>query len=420
MINDKDLKVTVMEEKVIASSKLLSEPLIANKNIITPTVKTKRSSQYELLRFLAAFFVLAFHCLGSKYTWTWSVFNIFLVVPVPLFIIISGFFLANTKKAKILKYLWMLLIVYLLNIFISYFFFKYNLIHENAQYRVTWQWVLSFGWGPWWYFWTIPILYLLAPFLNYGLKAINKWYSLTFIVILYVIWFFTMNIIYYPQRLVGAGQIVFFVAIYMLGAWWKLYGTQLNTKNLALKIAIITLATIEIINLILFATLKITLFTMGQDWIVGGYDSVGQTNATFAGKDTAQPFTVISALAIFIVFQNLKLNYHWFLNFLGRLSIPIFLYHFAFMNVVNDTITPKIFSNINNPEAVGVLATLLIAGMTITFSAIVIVPIDYLVDKGVWLTNYLINKTKGRFLKIKKINPDKTPTTNNETENYQK
>ncbi|MBE4704086.1 acyltransferase family protein [Spiroplasma platyhelix] len=376
------------------------EPLVAEKN----KVKTQRTSKYELLRFLGAFFVLAFHCLGSKYTWTWSVFNIFLVVPVPLFIILSGFFLANSSKAKILKYLWMLLIFYLINIFISFFFFKYDLIHENARYRVSWEWVLAFGWGPWWYFWTIPILYLLAPFLNFGLKSVNKWYSLTFIIIFYFIWFFTMNIIVYPQRLVAAGQIIFFMIIYMLGAWWKLYGAQPKPKNLTLKIAITTLVTIEVINLILFATLKVSLFTMAANWVVGGYDSVAEVPATFANKDTSQPFTIISALAIFIIFQNLKWNYNWFFNFLGKLSVPIFLYHFAFMNIVNDTIAPNIFGGIANAEIKGILSTLLIAVITIAFSSVIIYPVEYGVAKGVSLTHYVINKSKDFVFKNKKVN----------------
>lgn len=361
-------------------------------NKVEMQAKTQRTSKYELLRFLAAFFVLAFHCLGSKYTWTWSVLNIFLVVPVPLFIFLSGFFLANSKKAKILKYLWMLLIFYLINIFISYFFFKYDLIHENIRYRVSFEWILKFGWGPWWYFWTIPILYLIAPFLNFGLKSVNKWYSLVFIIIFYFIWFFTMNISYFPQRLVDGGQILFLFIIYMLGAWWKLYGSEIKIQNIALKVAIAFLVIIEVINLILFATLKISLFTMGKDWIIGGYDSVDQKPATFAGKDTVQPLAILSAMAIFIIFQNLKWKYNPVFNFLGKLSIPLFLYHFAFMNLVNDSITPKILTNISNPELRGIIATLLVTLLSLVFSIVIITPVEYLVSKGMLLSNYVINK----------------------------
>lgn len=368
------------------------EPFVSDK--AQAQAKTQRTSKYELLRFLAAFFVLAFHCLGSKYTWTWSILNIFLVVPVPLFIFLSGFFLANSKKAKILKYLWMLLIFYLINILISYLFFSNNLIHENIRYRVSFEWILKFGWGPWWYFWTIPILYLIAPFLNFGLKSLNKWYSLSFIIVFYFIWFFTMNISYFPQRLVDGGQILFLFIIYMLGAWWKLYGSEVKIQNVALKVAIAFLVILEVINLILFATLKITIFTMGKDWIIGGYDSVEQKPAVFAGKDTVQPFAILSAMAIFIIFQNLKWKYNPIFNFLGKLSIPLFLYHFAFMNLVNDTIAPKILTNITNPDLHGIVSTLLVTSLSLVFSIIIIMPVEYLVNKGMLLSYYVTNKTK--------------------------
>ncbi|AGM25877.1 hypothetical protein SSYRP_v1c02810 [Spiroplasma syrphidicola EA-1] len=338
--------------------------------------KVKRTSQFELLRFLAAFMVVMFHAAFSygRNDWWYTNVNTILVIPVVLFIFITGFFVVKSKKSRIIKILLMILIYYLLNLLLGYSVIK--IFNLNYDFNSLWK----YGEGPWWYLWTLPMLYVFIPILNLALQKLNKWYTLITALIIYIFYYYFCHIEY--DKIFAPGQLLLFISVYMLGGWWHLYANTFSTRKLVLWIAIAYLIILQIINNVLFATIQKTVFMAIKE----------------GAKDTSQPLTILAAVAVFICFQHINIKYNRFINFLGQLSLPIYLFQGIFMALTEQKILPHL-NLIDSTIFKTIVESLIVFAIAMVFGAIIIWPVNFVINN---LDNLL---TKG--FKIAKSKSEK-------------
>lgn len=193
------------------------------------------------------------------------------------------------------------------------------------------------------------------------------------------------NLLYYYvyswidySHIFAPGQTLLFLSIYMLGAWVSIHCKQfLNKKSLWVG-SLITLILIQILNNILFAAGSKTVYTF-------------MPISTDVGKDITQPLVVLTAVLIFIIFYNIKIKYNFFINFLGKISLLIYLFHALFLVITLKYIMPHFFNSNDS-----VLALLTWFGFTFlfsfTFSTLVVYPVNYLIDKTYLVLIYCKNK----------------------------
>ncbi|WP_342276334.1 acyltransferase family protein [Spiroplasma endosymbiont of Nebria brevicollis] len=339
--------------------------------------KIVRNSKYELLRFICSLMIIMLHIKGHEKVpenWLFANSQIICNLPVIMFMFLTGFFLVNSNKTRFWYILSTIIIYYFLNLIIGYLIIYYDNLNHCYSTKD-----LFFGGRDWWYLWTLPIIYLLSPFINLSIKTINKWYFINSLLIIYILFSFFSNLEY---NIFGAGQLLFLIIIYCLGAWYKINFEQFGLKKIVFILAIIFLFTLQIINNLLFCFKNILLPITTSNFL-----------------------SVLSTLALFIIFQNIKIKQNIFLNYIGKLSLPIYLFHYLFEFIIMKNIMSNIDIDINLYPSLFLLIYWTICFLiTFIFSLIILYPSNFLILN---FNNFLlIIKNKILFIseKIKKFN----------------
>lgn len=216
------------------------------------TVKAKqRNSNFELLRIISILLIIISHISWhgfaeekTVYTWINNDFNRFILrcfnfgnLGVDLFIMISGYFLISSNFCinhifqKVFKLIGVTFF-YSIIIYFSYIYFSNKTITfleiRNAIFPILYEanWFIS----------AYIILYLISPLINQGLKENKKTHK--YILLLSIIFWVIPHTFMMTEFF--ADEIPQFIMLYILGAYIKLYGKELNKQiiNIILIIAI--------------------------------------------------------------------------------------------------------------------------------------------------------------------------------------
>ncbi|WAT23973.1 acyltransferase [Aerococcus urinaeequi] len=214
--------------------------------------KTIRKSNFELLRIVSMLMIVALHYFngemgGALKQQTFGETNYFItlmlvsfsIVGVNIFVLITGYFMANTKSIILAKPLGLLIqmtfyavIFYLIGLWLGYY--EFNVIHSAIS-------IFPFLKGYRWFIETYIILYTLSPFINRGLDTLSHKdikILLSILLIFFSIWPSVWP--YSPTEDSGYG-IINFVLMYTIGYYikkhyvsnqnkWKYFGWYVITS----------------------------------------------------------------------------------------------------------------------------------------------------------------------------------------------
>jgi hypothetical protein len=305
--------------------------------------KVIRNSNIELLRVILITLVIVSHCnLGGgllRHVW-------FINISVPIFAIISGFFCVNSKNRFIL-----VLINYGLNLILA--IILYYLIKFTAHISIWGSFnetkFLSGIDGVWWYLYVYVCISLFAPLFNIALKMCNRYMSLICIVFLY---FMIINPFHnqHDQHFNLLNEVPLLMMYYLIGAWLQLYFPKRLSKKIILSVCIALMVICIGLN---FAGYFIVSDELHNKWI------------SFEPNDSL--IIVIMTTSTFIFASMIKIPYFRTINFLGKSTLYVYLYHIAVMRIVYAFILVNMWVQI-----------LIIIAISFIFASIISKPMDYL------------------------------------------
>ncbi len=268
----------------------------------------KRMANIELLRIVAMIFVVILHYQGKGGTllpWgdanfttnTWIVWFVqaFALVAVNVYVLIGGYFLADSsfKITRIIK-LWLQIFFYSAGIWLIFLMLGQVPEMYTGAYWVS-MFMLPVTSGHYWFASSYIFLCLLAPFLGLAARKMTKKQLQTCIVVLLALFSRVWRILLPMSTPIddrGYG-ILWFVTLFMIAAYIRLH-VQVKGKWLKPLLIYVCSSVCLFLSLPIIGTVTQTIGKMEQYYAV-----FYEYNA---------PFTIIGAVALFVAFLNMNIK----------------------------------------------------------------------------------------------------------------
>ena len=308
----------------------------------------KRNSNIELLRVLSMSMVLVLHGLmqsgaleyrsGIHY-WVYWGLEAACYCAVNMFVLISGYFQINArfKTRSVVRVaftsVWLYSVIFSL--------LQMALAEQPGSRMEILRAVFPLMTNKFWFVNCYVFLYLISPYLNKALRALNRRQLTALIITLMVVVSVrsTAFPISWTQVADGGSGIVWFVTLYCVAAWLRLCGIQ--RIKAWMGVAVYLLATAGMV------VIKWLLLLLG----LGAY----------SGKlySYSSVFVLAQAIGLFVAFLKSKpvdTKYEKIIALAGKHSFSVYIIHFAMWGVLFTTIL-GLDKYIDNP-LIGILAIL--------------------------------------------------------------
>ena len=284
-------------------------------------MKEERKSNFELLRILAMFLIILYHCfLHTNFTVNTEEVNyieiaiqsigMFGIAGNVIFTLISGYFLINNKKVKTKKIIQIILQSLTYSLVILYFFLQNDLLSINK--KTVFQSFLPITHQYNWYISFYFILYILSPYINKLLTSLDKKSYKKMLLILFILWCASANI---KSNAFLCNVFLYYTFVYSIGAYIRLYEKDISITTRNSVILLISTIFITIAALICFHLLatKIEFFyNYGINIIFKNHQSI---------------FQLLIGLFTFLVFKNLKIESNKIINTISNCTLGVYLLH---------------------------------------------------------------------------------------------
>lgn len=278
-------------------------------------IEQQRKSNIELLRILAMILIILHHYALHGGLSSIAGFGvnkyigiIYLIggkLAVNLFVLISGYFLIESEF-KLKKVLKLILQVYCYSVafFIVHVIFKG--IPTGEIIKLT---LFPFTSKAYWFIFPYLCVYILSPFINKLIKSISQKQLVKLIGILI---FLFSGLGFFITDLGLMNNLSWFILIYLIGAYIRLYDFNYFSKN--------TIKWFSVIGYVLFIiiTCGITYMSQYNASIFRFVNKISSMNSIIV---------LVEAILIFIVFKNLDIKNSKVINILGKSSIGVYLFH---------------------------------------------------------------------------------------------
>ncbi len=281
------------------------------------SIKKERESNFELLRILSMIFIIAHHYTvhaGFYFERTLS-FNRLLVqflslggkIGVNCFVLITGWFM-STQKFKPKSILLFVVQVTFFSIVINGLSFLFG--YSEFSFRALWQSVFPLFYGEWWFASVYFVLILLAPFLNILLQHLDKMQHYLLVGLLFVLWCVIPTFL---KVYMESNSLLWFVFLYVFASVARKWQDKWFSN---LKLAII-------VFVIAIACLILSVIAS---------DILGKTIDKYYNQATAYAEMqmlpcVISSIALFFIFKNIKIKSSKAINTLSGSMFGVYLLH---------------------------------------------------------------------------------------------
>lgn len=266
-------------------------------------IKAVRQSNFELLRIICMLLIVGHHiAMHGNYPAEQTIAaNVYVVrffaiggkLGVNLFVLISGYFMVNSKF-RINKLLRLFAQIW----FYSILIFALLLILGKVEYShgLLLNAIFPVSTNAWWFITTYVILYCLSPFLNILIKHCpQKWHL--FLIIFLVVLQCAMQFAFRQWYISNVG---WFVTLYLIAAYIRLYPHKLFDSNkIALPISLSSFVIIAVFNMLW----KINLWDM--------------TNIV----------CLVWSVATFCAFKNFRIPNNKVINTVAKTTLGIYLIH---------------------------------------------------------------------------------------------
>lgn len=275
---------------------------------------SKRSSNFELLRIISMVFIIWHHytlhggILNVEYTninkYLAEIIYIFGKIGVNLFILISGYFLINSNF-KIKKIVKLIMKVLFYNILV---FFVLLIFKKDITLLVIKKTFFPISYSSYWFITAYVGMYFFSPFINKLIKVLKQ-DKFKILLIISLILFSIIPTL--AQTSSFMGNLQWFIFVYMIGAYIRLYDIKISKKNLKYYIIFLYL-------FLVIGSLCITYFSIEEP---KRFEKI----KTLVSMNFLPTFCL--SIFIFIFFKNLNIKEIKIINYLGKSSLAVYLLH---------------------------------------------------------------------------------------------
>jgi len=307
-----------------------TEALIVNEKVNNNNVSNKpkvRQSSIELLRIIAILLIICHHfSIHSNFNFDedeeknkqnflnhlWIQFlSLGGKISVNIYVLISGYFLSNSSKVEISKFLklefqliFYAMLDYATGIFVNYTTFNFReFIHYF--FPVTYD--------NWWFATNYVVLYLLFPFINGSIHELDRKTYRNCLIVMTMIWCVLPSIFLVSGY--GYNFLIWFIYIYIFAGYIRKYKIGENTSSI-----------IWIISGIL-CYFFITIFAIACDYIGMFYEPLKENIGSLFDMNRIPIF--IASILIFIGFTRMNFSSR-FINLISSATFGVYLIHDAF------------------------------------------------------------------------------------------
>ena len=296
-------------------------------------IKNQRNSNLEILRILSMVFIVSCHfasCGFEDYTLFISnpnnyliyFLNLFGKVGVNVFILISAYFMINSKfTLKKLLVLGGEVCFYsiVLSLIMLILVPTISITHFNILRAVF---AISHGY---WFISCYIVLMLFSPFLNKFIKGLSKNTLLKLLLLLIIIWSiyptFTGASLMYGDSF-GYGYMIWFIILYFIGAFIRLH---LDIKQFSSKkLFAILIASVTILYFSSAITGQLAILFDIETFVYGG--TTAFIPSEFFTREN-RFFVLTMSLSLFLIFLKRKEFSNKYINYFAGSTLGVYLIH---------------------------------------------------------------------------------------------
>lgn len=281
--------------------------------------RTPRQSNIELFRIVTMLLIVAHHYvvnsglmdvlrtspLGAK-SFFYLVFGAWGKTGINCFVLITGYFMCKSRLT-VRRYLKLLLEVYFYRI--VFFGVFLALGRENLTLRRLLYLLLPFSSIDKGFTSCFLAFYLLIPFLNIGVSHMSRKQHLTLIGLLLLIYTIVPTI---PGLDVSFNYVSWFVVIYFIGSYLRLYEIPLLEKHTGWKLLVVLFISIASIFSLAFLSRR-----------MGAHINLSY----YLLSDSNKPLALLTAVLAFLWFRSLPIGYHKWINTIASVTFGVLLIH---------------------------------------------------------------------------------------------
>lgn len=281
--------------------------------------KKTRQSNIELFRIVTMFLIVAHHYvvnsglmdvlrvepLGAR-SFFYLIFGAWGKTGINCFVLITGYFMCKSRLT-VRRYLKLLLEVYFYRIGIFLVFLATG--RQALTLNQLLHLLLPFSSIDKGFTSCFLAFYLLIPFLNIGISHLSHKQHLALIGLLLLIYTIAPTI---PGVDVSFNYVSWFVVIYVIGAYLRLYEIPLLEKHTGWKLLAVLLISIASIFALGFLSRR-----MGVDINLSYYFL----------SDSNKPLALLTAVLAFLWFRSLPIGYHSWINTIASAAFGVLLIH---------------------------------------------------------------------------------------------
>lgn len=303
-----------------------------------------RDSSIELLRIIAMIMIVFHHfAIHGGFAWESSSISLtrlwynFIImggkIGVDVFVIISGYYLINNdsgnfKLNKLAKFAGQ---VCFYSVSLYLVFCSVGICEFELKSLVKALFPITFS--QWWFASTYFVLYLLHPFLNKLLHALDQPLYQKFLLLLIVCWSVIPT---FTTSSFQSNSLLWFMALYSISGYIRLYGlsSKFATKHYFVAFIISTLLTY-------FSSVAFTI--LGNRWEI-----FSEKATYFYGQEKITTLSI--SLCLFMVFATMKINYQPWINTVSSATFGVYLIHDN--NFVRPFLWRSLFRNAEYQECI--------------------------------------------------------------------
>lgn len=279
-----------------------------------------RETKFELLRMIAMLMIVFHHFAlygGFDFANTISLnhfwYNLIISggkIGVILFVFISGYFLIDDPNPYIsLKkviHFWMPVIFYSVAGYLI--FLLAGRVTFNVKSFISFLFPITFS--QWWFASAYFVLYLIHPFLNKMLLRLSKTEFQYALILMVVLWSIIPTL---TTKEFQSNSLVWFVVLYSIAAYIKIYGLRPNWSCRHYFLAWLILSLLTYLTSVLFMLL-------GKKWMF-----FAEHEVYFYGLQKFS--TLLIALSLFMGFVTLDVKQCKFVNLISSATFGVYLIH---------------------------------------------------------------------------------------------
>ena len=222
-------------------------------------------------------------------------------IGVNSFVLLTGYLLVDKKlKIKNLFIIWVDVLFYSITIWGFFYFYDKSYIPEIKFF------IFPITYYLYWFVTTYFIMYIILYFFNFQLYDVERKRYLKFIIILVILWSVLSS---FPYVNLGYSNVLWFILLYLIGGYIKLYVNKIKNKYLYLFVGMISYFIIFIRTIINHSVLE------SDKYVITHYIEMNDF------------FILLVSIFLLLFFSNLNIKYNKYINMVSSTTLGIYLIH---------------------------------------------------------------------------------------------